>query len=137
MSGATESNFSHEEEEDARWGDWPFPAADPFEPAEAPAPVATVAAQAQVRQLEALAHSAELKAVGQRAEAQARQRQARALQSPRSVSDLLRQHQRQSRPLPKRAPDGYRLTPESARNAMVYAELLGPCKAEREEEWRW
>ena len=26
---------------------------------------------------------------------------------------------------------------EKARLAVVYAELLGPCKAEREEEWRW
>ena len=29
------------------------------------------------------------------------------------------------------------LTPDRARRAVVYAEILGPCKADREEGWRW
>ena len=106
-----------EELEEEEWGGWPFPDSDPFEPK----PVAKPQSPPQT----------EHEAVFVDEETQPKRR----------VSQLVGRH-----PSKEKGPRGprrgrrcgrYTLTPKTARDAVVYAELLGPCKGEREEEWRW
>jgi hypothetical protein len=146
--GSTEPEPAAVEEEDGEeWGGWPFPSGDPFERPE-PKPVqrqetadsmppVTADAQSLLRELEQQANAAEELAEAQAAAARERQRQ--AARPARSVAELMRQRRTAQKADVGKVPVGgrYHLTPEKARDAVVYAELLGPCKAEREEEWRW
>jgi hypothetical protein len=134
-------------EEEEEWGDWPLPSGDPFDQPRAKPkrhvesspsmPSPTADAQALLRQIEAQARGAEERMTAQQAKAQARARQARQVQSPRRVAELLQQRQTSGKPLPTRRIGRYHLTPAKARDAVVYVEIIGPCKAEQEEEWRW
>jgi hypothetical protein len=141
-----------EEEDDEEWGGWPFPSGDPFEQPQAKPvtrradateamPPATTDAQILLAEIERQARGAEQRAQAQEAEARARQRQARQVRPARSVAKLIGQRRgtrSTSDAKPHRLAGGrYQLTPEKARIGVIYAELLGPCKAEREEEWRW
>ena len=143
--------LEEEEEVDEEWGGWPFPSGDPFEqpqakpvarrvaPTEA-MPPATTDAQILLAEIERQASAAAQRAQTQEDEASARQRQARQVRPARSVAELIGPRRGTSSPRDaksRRRANGYKLTPKKARLAVVYAELLGPCKAEREEEWRW
>jgi len=140
---------SEEEEEDEELGGWPFPSGgDPFEqpqPARRPAPTdsmppATEDARTLLADTERQARAAEKRAQAQEAEARQRARQAREVRPARRVAALIGQRRPAARTRDarsRRAGGRYHLTPEKAREAVVYAELLSPCKAEREEEWRW
>jgi hypothetical protein len=68
---------------------------------------------------------------------QPRAKPKRHVESPRRVAELLQQRQTSGKPLPTRRIGRYHLTPAKARDAVVYVEIIGPCKAEQEEEWRW
>ncbi len=143
--------LEEEEEVDEEWGGWPFPSGDPFEQPQAKPvarrvasteamPPATTDAQILLAEIERQASAAEQRAQTQEDEASARQRQARQVRPARSVAELIGQRRGTSSPRDaksRRRANGYKLTPEKARLAVVYAELLGPCKAEREEECRW
>ena len=129
--------LEEEEEVDEEWGGWPFPSGDPFEQPQAK-PVARRVAPTEA--MPPATTDAQILLAEIEREASARQRQARQVRPARSVAELIGQRRGTSSPRDaksRRRANGYKLTPEKARLAVVYAELLGPCKAEREEEWRW
>ena len=139
---------AEEEEDEEEEGGWPFPSGDPFDrpqPARRPTPTdalppATADAQTLLAEVEQQARAAEKRAQAKEAEARARARQARQMRPAGRVSALIGQRRPAARTRDawsRRAGGRYHLTPEKARDAVVYAELLSPCKAEREEEWRW
>ena len=130
-----------DEEEEEEWGDWPFPSGDPFERQQPQSverqpeamPPATDEAQMLVEQLEQQAQAAE--APARRTTASERQQQLRSV----SASQRVRQVRKSPADTARKGSGGgrYRVTAKTARDAVVYAELFGPCKAEQEEEWRW
>lgn len=62
------------------------------------------------------------------------QRQARELQPRQRIQELVRQRLQQEAGPSARRKRGWKLDPEEARRAIVYAEILGKAKAERDEE---
>lgn len=151
--GAPVPQAEQEKEEEEEWGGWPFPGGDPFEPRPTPPPTARAEpdegevvvlesaapadGQSLLEQLERQAQEAEQRARDE--EERARERAQEIQQSRQRMAARMRQLGSAGAPGEAR-PRGrspWRLTPDRARQAVVYAEILGPCKADRDEEWRW
>ena len=93
--------------------------------------------QSLLEQLERQAQEAEERARDE--EERARERAQEIQQSRRRMAARMRKMTAVG-PADAARPRGrsrWSLTPERAREAVVYAEILGPCKADRGEEWRW
>ena len=142
-----------QEKEEEEWGGWPFPGGDPFEPRPTPPPTAQrepdegevvvlesaapADGQSLLEQLERQAQEAEQRARDE--EERAHERAQEIQQSRQRMAARMREMERAG-PAPSDRPrrrSPWSLTPERAREAVVYAEILGPCKADRGEEWRW
>ena len=150
--GAPVPQQEREKEEEEEWGGWPFPGGDPFEPRPEARPAqqeteegevvlleeaAPADGQSLLEQLERQAQEAEERARDE--EERARERAQEIQRSRQRMAARMRQlgaagQEPSGRPR-RRSP--WRLTPDRAREAVVYAEILGACKADREEEWRW
>lgn len=133
-----------QEEDEEEWGGWPFPSADPFEPQKKPvrkqAEMPTTAeGQILLQDLERQAAEAERQAELQASVARTYEQKARKVQPAQRVTKLLRDRQQKlaGGPVAKRPPGRYKLSPAKTREAIVWAEILGPCKGEQQEEWRW
>ena len=141
------------EKEEEEWGGWPFPGGDPFEPRPTPPPkaqgepdegevvvlesAAPADGQSLLDQLERQAQEAEQRARDE--EERARDRAQEIQRSRQRMAARMRQLGAAG-PKPSDRPRGrnrWRLTPDRAREAVVYSEILGACKAERAEDWRW
>ncbi|MCY3736034.1 MAG: hypothetical protein OXG13_06510 [Gemmatimonadaceae bacterium] len=144
---------AEQEKEEEEWGGWPFPGGDPFEPRPTPPPTAQrepdegevvvlesaapADGQSLLEQLERQAQEAEQRARDE--EERAHERAQEIQQSRQRMAARMREMERAG-PAPSDRPrrrSPWSLTPERAREAVVYAEILGPCKADRGEEWRW
>ena len=143
-----------EPEKEEEWGGWPFPGGDPFEPRpEArPAPQQQETEEGEVVLLEEAA-PADGQSLLEQLERQAREAEERARdeeeRARERAQEIQRSRQRMAARMRKlgaagpeasdrpRGPNRWRLTPDRAREAVVYAEILGACKADREEDWRW
>lgn len=108
---------------------------------EVPAPVADV--RSLLEQMEQQSYRAEQRAREEEARAMRRAQEARRVASVRQpIGELIRQRQqqvaaRQSTDSRRRV-SSWRLTPKTARRAVVLAEILGSCKAERDDaNERW
>lgn len=144
---------SAEKEEEEEWGGWPFPGGDPFEPRPTPPPTAQREPdEGEVVVLESAAPAdgqsllEQLERQAQEAEHRARDEEERAHERAQEIQRSRQRMAARMRKLGAAGPaDGtrprgrspWRLTPGRAREAVVYAEILGPCKADRGEEWRW
>lgn len=133
-----------EDEDEEEWGGWPFPSADPFDrpqpqPVRRQAEIPTTAeGQVLLQDLQRQAREAEQQAATQTGVAVTRERDVRTVQPRRSVAELVAQRQESERSTgADRRSNRYKLSPAKARDAIVWAEILGPCKAEQQEEWRW
>ena len=129
-----------EELEEEEWGGWPFPDSDPFEPKPVAKPQSPPQTEHEAVFVDEETQSQPVTVDAQRV-LQELERQARVVQPKRRVSQLVGRHLSKEKgprgPRRGRRCGRYTLTPKTARDAVVYAELLGPCKGEREEEWRW
>lgn len=136
-----------DEEDEEDWGGWPMAPGDPFEqpsksgsarqtpePTEEAIPQATADAQTILRELEYRARQAEQQATAQQQVAEQRQQQ---VQRPKPLAQLLRKTEPEPnvKARPRRG-RRYHLSPASARDAIVYAEILGPCKALKQDDER-
>ena len=157
---SVEGELQEETEEEQQW---PFPmGGDPFElpgprrraqRLETPGEDPTVAAEPDAGSpelpwaqrpalLERLEREAlEIERHAQLVEAQAKESaaQLQQVQPRRRVQELVREqvaHRRAEQPVPGAKKGRWHLTANSARDAVVYAEILGPPKAERGEEYR-
>ena len=158
---SVEGELQEETEEEQQW---PFPmGGDPFElpgprrraqRLETPGEDPTVAAEPDAGSpelpwaqrpalLERLEREAlEIERHAQLVEAQAKESaaQLQQVQPRRRVQELVREqvaHRRAEQSVPRAKKKGrWRLTANSARDAVVYAEILGPPKAERGDEYR-
>ena len=151
--GVPAPKAEQEREEEEEWGGWPFPGGDPFEPRPTPPPTAQAEpdkgevvvlesaapedGQSLLEQLERQAQEAEPAA--QDEEEKARERAQEIRQSRLRMAARIRESGSAGPPggARPRGRSRWRLTPDRARKAVVYAEILGPCKADRDEEWRW
>lgn len=141
--------FEEDDDDDEAWGSWPIPPGDPFDvskpkPArqsprlgETPMPPATADAQVLLQELENQARDAEERARLQGQEADRRQQQARQVRPAQKVAELIRRQRSVAKKSAGRRGPRYRFTVERAREAVVFTELLGSCKSERNEEWLW
>ena len=148
-----------EDEED--WGGWPFPAGgDPFEqprPRTEPPPVQRQAPQPAESDIDVVvsdqgaAPIADMQGMLQEierrsrvAEDRAREEEARASQTalqarrtaetPQRVVELIQQNFSKPKPTKRRTVERrWQMTPERARRAIIYAEILGPCKAQQDD----
>ena len=142
-------SFEEDDDDDEAWGSWPMPPGDPFDvskskPArqsprlgETPMPPATADAQVLLQELENQARDAEERARLQGQEADRRQQQAREVRPAQKVAELIRRQRSVAKKSAGRLGPRYRFTVERAREAVVFTELLGSCKSERNEEWLW
>ena len=151
-----------EDEED--WGGWPFPAGgDPYEqprPRTEPPPVQRQAPQPAESDIDVVVSDQgaapiadmqgmlqEIERRSRAAEDRAREEEARASQTalqarrtaetPKRVGELIQQKLSKPKPKPTRrvlVDPRWQMTPERARRAIVYAEILGPCKAQQEDK---
>ncbi len=154
-----------EEDDDEDWGGWPFPGGgDPFErPRPRTEPVRTVRPSASepleteveaeatpvtdvrsmLEEIERRSHQAEQRAREEEERAMRRAEQARrAVQPPKPIGELMQEKLQQTMPGPnsgsRRRVSPWRLTRGKARKAVVYAEILGPCKATQDDsKERW
>lgn len=123
-----------DEDDDEEWGSWPTPSADPFDIPKAK----PVRSQAQDPATEIATPDIPTTMEGQAVlqDLQRQTRDVRREQPARRVPGL-RNRKPLATAVTKRKVSRYKLSATKARDAIVYAEILGPCKAEQEEEWRW
>ena len=96
--------------------------------------------RALLEQIEQRSYEAEQRAREEEERAMRRAEEARrAATPPKRIGELMQQKISEAMPRgpSKRAATSWRLTPTTARKAVVYAEILGPCKAEQKDEDRW
>jgi hypothetical protein len=122
--------------EEPQVGSWPFPpGGGPFD---LPVPVPRRMQQA-VPEEEEFVEVPAAQAEAQAAEERVRDAERRIREYEEQARELRLGHQPVVEERAGRRPSGARnrwaLTPKNARQAMVYAEILGPPKAERREEW--
>ncbi len=150
--GAPVPQPEQEKEEEEEWGGWPFPGGDPFEPRPTPPPTAQREPdEGEVVVLESAAPADgqslldQLERQAQEAEQRARDEEERAHERAQEIQRSRQRMAARMRELGSAGPasdrprgrNRWRLTPDRAREAVVYAEILGACKADRGEEWRW
>jgi len=113
---------------------WPF-GGELFEEEEAPQDSLAEAAEAGTLASEREALEAERRALQVERMALEVARQASGQQSGKRMTDLLRQRAAQEQPAPSQPLQigKWKIDPEKARDAIVYAEILGKPKAERRE----
>jgi beta-lactamase class A len=128
-------SFEEDDDDDEEWGSWPMPPGDPFDAQ--PKPAATADAQVLLYELEDQARAAEERARLQDQEANQRQQQARDVRPAQKVAELIQRQRSVAKKNAGRRGPRYRFTVERAREAVVFTELLGSCKSERNEEWLW
>lgn len=140
------------EKEEEEWGGWPFPGGDPFEPRPEARPAQQETEEGEVVLLEEAA-PADGQSLLEQLERQAREAEERARNEEERARERAEEIQRTRRRAAARMREPgaagavssdrarrrspWSLTPDRARRAVVYAEILGPCKADREEGWRW
>ncbi len=155
-----------DEDDDEEWGGWPFPGGgDPFEqprPQTAPVrtqkqaaptgasdvdvlvsdqgPMPTRDMQSALAESERRSRDAERRAAAeQELAAQTAQQARQVTQSSRRVAELMRQRLAATKPVTKkRTRKRWHMTSATARRAVVYAEIVGPCKAQQDDSQdRW
>lgn len=144
--------------EEEEWGGWPFPReSDPFE---RPRPVPPRRAEPQsggevdvaeaapatsrrslIEELERQARESEQRVEEQEARLRERQRQLQQVRPARRMSEMLRERASASKPQEpvegrQLTARGWQLSAAAARDAVVYAEILGPCRAVKELDMR-
>ena len=106
------------------------------------APVADV--RSLLEEIDRRSHQAEQRAREEEERAMRRAEEARQAVRPRKpIGELMQRQLAETMPEPqtgklRRRVSPWRLTPDTARKAVVYAEILGPCKAARDDsQERW
>jgi hypothetical protein len=91
--------------------------------------------QAMLQEIEGRSRAAEDRAREQEARASQMALQARrTAEKPKRVGELIQQKLGKPTPTKRGTVDRrWRMTPERARRAIIYAEILGPCKAQQED----